>query len=288
MKYVLILLAICSSLFSANILSYNIYDRTDRVDIMFTFDTPFSGSITQKRQNDKIIIKLDESSIESPKIKNIASNFISKLTIAPIENEVQVIAKAPNNVNMQASKTADGYGLRLRFMQQEPDIEAPVKTAADLGNLASKPETEISTSYMIVIALLLLSIAVMLIFKRRLGNLNLAKGSKTAASGKKLQEADDVAITFQKSIDVTNKVVMLEYGEESYLVLLGSSNLLLDRFSRGTIKTQNEFDDMLDSKHLELDAFLKIKKESEAFQSYKEKASGLDIDDIELEIPTKL
>lgn len=288
MKYIPILLLICSSLFSANILSYNIYDRTDRVDLMFTFDTPFSGSITQKRQNDKIIIKLDDSSIESPKIKNIASDFVSKLTIAPIENEVQVIAKTPDNVSMKASKTADGYGLRLRFMQKEPSIDSPSKTTLNLNNLPTKPDTEISASYMIVIALLLLGIAVMFIFKRRLGSLNLSKSSKTAGSGKNLLESDDLTVKFQKSIDDTNKVVMIEHGSESYLVVLGNSNLLLDRFSSDTIQTQHEFDEMLDSKHVELDEFLKIKKESEAFQSYKEKASGFDIDDIELEVPTKL
>jgi hypothetical protein len=277
-----------SALFSANILSYNIYDRTDRVDVMFTFDTPFKGAITQNRHHNKIIIKLQNSSIESPKIKNIASSYVSKLTIAPIENEVQIIAKIASNVGMKASKTSDGYGLRLRFMTEVPTTQKGANTTPNLSNLPTKPETEISMSYMVVIALLLLAIIALLIFKKRLGTKKAPKKEKKPSIfGKGETKPNDVNIRFQKSIDTNNKVVMLEYANESYLVVIGASNLLLDKFDANEVRTQNEFDEMLDSKHQELDQFLKIKKESapnqEAFESYKDKASGFDIDEIELQ-----
>jgi hypothetical protein len=255
---------------------------------MFTFDTPFKGAITQNRHHNKIIIKLQNSSIESPKIKNIASSYVSKLTIAPIENEVQIIAKTASNVGMKASKTSDGYGLRLRFMAEAAPAQKNNSTAPDLSNLPTKPETEISMSYMIVIALLLLSIIVLLIFKKRLGSKKtVKKEKKPSIFGKGENKPNDVNIRFQKSIDTNNKVVMLEYANESYLVVIGASNLLLDKFDANEVRTQNEFDEMLDSKHQELDQFLKIKKESapnqEAFESYKDKASGFDVDEIELQ-----
>ncbi len=281
MRQLLLFLLICSSLFSANILSYNIYDRTDRVDIMFTFDTPFTGTITQKRQNDKIIIKLENSKIESPKIKNISSDYVSKLTIAPIGNEVQIVAKTPSSVGMKASKTSDGYGLRLRFMTKVAATPKTVAVNPNLSQLQTKPDTEISTSYMVVVALLLLSLVALLVFKKRFIQNRVKKIKKPFFFGKQIEDHDDVNIRFQKSIDDNNKVVMLEFGAQNYLVVLGSSNLLLDKFDASGISTENEFEEMLDSKHQELDKFLKIKKESEAFQSYKEKASGVDIDDID-------
>ncbi len=283
MKYLLALTLLVSSLFSANILSYNIYDRSDRVDVMFTFDTPFKGSITQKNHNNKIIIKLGNSSIESPKIKNIASAYVSKLTIAPIETEVQVIAKVASNIGMKASKTSDGYGLRLRFMKKVATAKKNSLDSSSLSNLATKPETQISTSYMIVIALLLLGIVLLLVFKQYLNKPSVKKEKRPSIFGNSSSNRvnNDVNIRFQKSIDTNNKVVMLEYGEESYLVVLGASNLLLDKFDANEVRTQNDFEEMLDSKHQELDQFLKIKKESEAFESYKDKASGFDIDEID-------
>ncbi len=285
MKILLFILWVSSSLFAATILSYNIYDRTDRVDLMFTFDTPFTGSITQKRHNNKLIIKLNDSSIESPKIKNIASKFVSKLTIAPIGEEVQIIAKIPHDVVMKASKTSDGYGLRLRF------IKAPKKTPVapsvqnpDFSQLPTKPDTEISTSYIVVVALLLLSIVALLLFKKRLGSATTKRTNKFALFGKEPNTHDDVNIRFQKTIDANNKVVMLEFAQENYLVVLGNTNILLDKFDASNVRTKHEFEEMLDVKHQELDQFLKIKKESEAFESYKDKASGMDavIDDLDL------
>jgi len=64
------------SLFASKILSYNIYDRTDRADVMITFDTPYNGVIKQSRGKSKITIKLENASIESPKIKKVASRFL--------------------------------------------------------------------------------------------------------------------------------------------------------------------------------------------------------------------
>ncbi len=282
MKIVLFFLFIGPSLFAANILSYNIYDRTDRIDLMFTFDTPFRGTITQKRHHDKLVIKLNNSSIESPKIKNIASKFVSKLTIAPIEDEVQIIAKVPYNVIMKASKTSDGYGLRLRFMKATENTQRSPMQNPDLSQLPTKGDTEISTSYIAVIALLLLSIVALLVFKKRLGM------AKTTTKFSLFQKAsasqDDVNIRFQKSIDANNKVVMLEFAQEKYLVVLGNTNLLLDKFDASNVRTKHEFEEMLDIKHQELEQFLKIKKESEAFESYKDKASGMGavIDDLDL------
>ncbi len=284
MRTILFLLIVGSSLFAANILSYNIYDRTERVDLMFTFDTPFTGTVTQQRRNDKLIIKLSQSSIESPKIKNIASKFVSKLTVAPIGDEVQIIAKVPNDVVMKASKTSDGYGLRLRFVAKTPTaVAAPSNTTNEsLNKLPTKAETTISTSYIIVITLLLMSVVALLLFKKRLTSSN---GTGTfSLFNKESDTQHNVNIRFQKSIDANNKVVMLEFAQENYLLLLGNTNLILDKFDHSNVKTQSEFEQMLDSKHQELDQFLKIKKESEAFESYKDKASGIDtvIDDLEI------
>jgi hypothetical protein len=43
-KYLLVFL-LPITIYASKILSYNIYDRTDRADIMITFDVPYDGVI---------------------------------------------------------------------------------------------------------------------------------------------------------------------------------------------------------------------------------------------------
>ena len=77
----LLLFIIPFSLYGSKILSYNIYDRTDRVDVMITFDTPYEGTIKQSIAKSKIIIKLENSKIESSKLKQLSSKFLRSLSI---------------------------------------------------------------------------------------------------------------------------------------------------------------------------------------------------------------
>ena len=58
MTKLLLILFIPLLLNASKILSYNVYDRTDRVDVMITFDTPYEGKIRQNTSPSKIIIKL--------------------------------------------------------------------------------------------------------------------------------------------------------------------------------------------------------------------------------------
>jgi hypothetical protein len=70
---------------------------------------------------------------------------------------------------------------------------------------------------------------------------------------------------------------MLEYGDSSYLLLVGSSNVILDKFHNNeVVKTENDFENILKDKNSELDEFLQIDrntKESDGLNRYKENAS---------------
>jgi len=278
MKILLVLLLTLLSASASKILSYNVYDRSDRVDVMFTFDTPYEGKIRQNRQQNRIVIKLSDAEIESPKIKELRSKFVSKLTIAPIGAQTEIIANVPTNVMMQASRTSDAYGLRLRFTKKVSilsKVVTPLSTTTPTG-LPTKLDSDLDSSYYIVIAILLIGIVLMLWLKKRT-SMPSSGVSKPWLFSAKSEPKEDVNIRFQKSIDQQNRVVMLEYGEESYLMVIGSSNVMLDKFHGNQIITQNEFDVMLQSKHEELDNFLQLDKNEESpLDTYKEKASGID------------
>lgn len=297
MKYLIAFLILPSLLWGAKILSYNVYDRNDRVDVMLTFDTPYEGVLRQTRQGNTIVIKLEEAFIEEPKIKNISSKYLNKLTIAPQGEHIEIVAQISSDVTMQASKTSDSYGLRLRFMSPSATVAAPSSAPVDetaLSGLPTKSSNEFEQSYYAVIAILLIGIAILFWLKQ-----NIAKRAGTIQAqqpklktpwlfNKPAAEVQPVSVTapvgdiggihirFQKNIDATTSVAMLDYGTQSYLVLLGTNTVLLDKFQDNIPVTQNEFESLLQSKHHELDSFFQLGSPAdEPFDSYKEKASGV-------------
>ena len=305
-KYLLLLILPLSSLLASQILSYNIYDRTDRVDLMITFDTPYHGLIKQSRSKSKIIIKLENASIEAPKIKKVASRFLQSIAITPLKNETRIIATVPQSVRLIASKTSDGYGLRLRFtnksaMKQNTTLPTEnIVNSSTLTGLPTKKGDDLSRSYTIVIAILIIGIIILFYIKKKTTPQQLQKAAQQkqqktpwlfnanatntpASSAKQSSHAEDsgnnVTIRFQKAIDSHNSVVMLDFGKESYLVLMGNSNILLDKFHENRPSSQQEFESILQSRHEELESFLNNNTSTttvkEPLQAYKERAASL-------------
>jgi len=304
-RVLFLFLIFLSALYGSNILSYNIYDRTDRVDVMLTFDTPYHGKILKSRNNSKIILKLYDVKIESSKIKHLSSHFLTTLSLNPMDGYTQVVATIPtSDIILKASKTADGYGLRLRFIKKSAlETASQIKKNASkeqnkiFPNLPTKQANEIPTNYYIVIIILTIAVIVMLLLKRKVANLQHQQKSKgqnwlfktpsPKTPTKKDPQNEDVSIRFQKRIDAHNSVVMIDFLDTSYLLLLGEhNNILLEKFQDNIPKTQGEFEQILTQKESELDTFLKVeqkidKKENEKediLRSFSKKASNISYD----------
>ncbi len=286
-KYLLIFL-LPLTLFSSKILSYNIYDRTDRADVMITFDTPYEGVIKQSSTPSKIIIKLQDTSIESSKIKQLSSKFLHSLSITPMSGYTQIVASVPSSVKLIASKTSDSYGLRLRFTDRiaKSSNESKLKSENPLSNLPTKRTDDMNQSYYIVIAILIIGILILFFIRKKVTpttpqqqNSWLFKETKETippVPNTQNNTSNEVSIRFQKSINNENSVVMLDFGEESYLVLMGKSNILLDKFRDNKPTNQKDFETILQTRHKELDDFLdNTHEEKEPLEIYKEKAATL-------------
>ena len=302
-KYLLLFL-LPFSLQASKILSYNIYDRSDRADVMITFDTPYDGVIKQSISKSKIIIKLNDASIESSKIKNVSSKFLHSITITPMAGQTQIVASVPSSVRLIASKTSDAYGLRLRFTNvpaKKSNINtAQASTSTSLSSLPTKKNDDMSTSYYIVVAILIIGILILFILKKKMATKNIQTqqnpwlfqenkvnnetqpNTQTATTSDK--NNNDISIRFQKTLNENNSVVMLDFGAQSYLVLMGKSNILLDKFTEDKPTTQEDFESILQNRHQELDDFLKVesnnsshenKQPKEALQAYKERAASI-------------
>ncbi|MFT7004889.1 MAG: hypothetical protein ACJAWW_002255 [Sulfurimonas sp.] len=274
---------------ASKILSYNIYDRTDRADVMITFDTPYDGVIKQSISKSQIIIKLTDAEIESSKLKKISSKFLHSLSITPMSGYTQLVASVANSVNLKASKTADSYGLRLRFTTKvtQPAKQTTITNANPLSNLPTKKDSGLTKNYYIVVGILIVGIFILFFIRKKVtpkvssqkqkswlfkGNQQNTKNSQMPMS---IKDAN-VSIRFQKNIDTTNSVVMLDFGEQSYLVLMGVNTILLDKFTDNKPATQEDFETILQSRNKELDDFLSIKNEhKEPLQAYKERAASI-------------
>ena len=299
-KFLLILL-LPLSIYASKILSYNIYDRTERVDVMITFDTPYEGVIKQSSSASKIIIKLQDAKIESAKIKKLSTIFLKSISITPMLGYTQIVASVPSSVRLIASKTSDSYGLRLRFTNekttQRNTLNKTQTKSNSLSSLPTKKDDGMSQSYYIVVGILILGIIILFFLKRKIMHDNQQKNAnpwlfkddkanvpteamKTTPTYTPHQETNqnkDVSIRFQKAINSSNSVVMLDFGEESYLVLMGNSNILLDKFRDDKPTNQEDFESILRSRHEQLDDFLGVERSEtkEPLQAYKERAASL-------------
>lgn len=302
-KYLLLFL-LPFSLYASKILSYNIYERTDRADVMITFDTPYSGVIKQSKGKSKTVLKLSDASIESSKIKKVSSKYLKSLTITPLADYTQIVAITPSSVKIAASKTSDGYGLRLRFTEEtaaKTTQQTTTSSSPDLSALPTKQGDDLSMSYYVVIAILIIGIIILFYLKNKIqknqtprtqqkqnswlfkqDELMQMQESAVPANNENNTQNNEISIRFQKSLDKHNNVVMLDFLNQSYLVLIGNGNILLDKFTDNKPATQQEFETILQDRHAELEKFLENPTPqshhldlNEPLQSYKERAASL-------------
>lgn len=282
MKKLLILICMLSYINASNLLTYNIYERSDRVDIMLSFDSPYEGRITQKRGENITILTLNDLTYDKLIEKNINSNILQALSIEPIKDSIKVTLKSQNNIAVIASKTIDGFGLRIRTKP----ISISTKTTSASNDLSiqnnnnllsTKPSEDlIDGRYLSVILLLSIMLLFMVWLKKRVANKTIQMNNKKSWLFKKEANSPlngEVHVLHQKEIDKNNSVVLLEFNEKKYLVMTGSSNLLLEKFSHGEIKDDSDFESAFENNRKKLDEYLKIQQEDtkEDYRSKLEK-----------------
>ncbi|MBL0707524.1 MAG: hypothetical protein JJW00_00545 [Sulfurimonas sp.] len=277
---------------ASKILSYNIYDRTDRADVMITFDTPYEGRIKQSITESRIIIKLQDAKIETSKVKKLSSKFLYSLSITPMAGYTQITASVPSSVKLIASKTSDAYGLRLRFVSKTSTNKTATSLVSGqqskqsqnfLSTLPTSKGVEISSSYYIVVIALSIGIIFLFFMKKKIKKVSPSASKWLFKDNKKPEDTltnntqnDNVSIRFQKNLDNSNSVVMLDFSNQSYLILMGNSNILIDKFTDDKPSTQEDFESILQSRNEELYNYLSPNdKTKEALQSYTEKAASI-------------
>ena len=279
MKNILFFLLLISFANSANLLTHNVYERSDRVDVMLSFDSPYEGKISQKRGSNITTLTLSDLTYDRLIEKNINSDILQAITIAPNKDSINVILKSENSIVVIASKTMDGFGLRIRT---KPAIKAlqkqatsPIQTDTKTPIIRNPSEDLIDGRYLSVIFLLAIMVIFMFWLKKRV----IKKSQQVKTKNSWLFKEDsknisngEVNVLHKKPIDNTNSVVLLEFENRKYLVMTGSSNVLLEKFSQGDIKDDGDFEKAFEDNRKKLDEYLKIQQQEEEIQdNYRSK-----------------
>ena len=102
------------ALWGSNLSTYNIYERSDRVDIMLSFDAPYSGAILQERKDGAITLLFKDLQNDQNIEKSVNSSILQELLFEPRGQNLALVIKSDAQVAVSASKTTDGFGLRIR------------------------------------------------------------------------------------------------------------------------------------------------------------------------------
>ena len=233
-------------LFSANLINVNFFEGKNKLDILFSLDNKFDGRV-KKISNSSFII----TNIKTDKVvqKEFNKKFINSIIISPVDEGVKIDIVANKKFKTSVALTPDEFGLRFRIEQIIP-----------LNSNQTKPELQFSNnqqkldlfSYIVGMIILLLVAIFLWLLKRKAINLPIVK--------------ENMKVLIQKPIDAKNKVVLFEYQNRKYLMLIGNTNVLLDVFVDDIAIPKNE---------VQFDEFLKLSKKFDNIEKYIQNAEEL-------------
>ena len=282
---------------AGNLLTYNLYSRAENFDIVLGFDEPYNAQIRQQNQDGKIILLLENTKIKENFSQALNSKFINSISIMNFQGQMLGIElKSDKNLQITPAKNPDKMSMLIRITP---------KAISNFSELGAQKTSSVDGKYTSLITLLsLLCIALVIIKKRLDKKIKNAKKAKAVQKNpsrnsrkieqsveqkpeqntqkniesKKTDFASELAnadfdientakIIFEKPLDNRNKVVLFEHNARKYLVLTGSSNVLLDRFGEDNIRTQSDFELFFEQNKNMLANF--ISKRTNSLENYK-------------------
>jgi len=281
MRYLSIFFLFTNLLIGATLLNQNIYDRENRVDLMLSFDTPYEGKIRQARGDRTVDIFLSDAQLQQSFSKQLQNSIVSSITITKADSKTTMIkiVSVSRKLKIEASRTLDRFGLRLRIIPSEAlNQKTSVKSSYEHATLSDRSQpTNLrqdsdglpSWRYWIVIGIMLLLLIALFVIKKNgtvIGGWLMPKQEQTST-------IPEAIIRYQKPIDRQNRVVLIEFNDRQYLMLLGSSNILLDSFTDARIiEDEDSFNQLFEVNKRQLNNFLK-ENHPDAYEAFKQNAS---------------
>lgn len=288
---------------AGNLLTYNLYSRAENFDIVLGFDEPYNAQIRQQNQDGKIILLLENTKIKENFSQALNSKFINSISIMNFQGQMLGIElKSDKNLQITPAKNPDKMSMLIRITPKAISNFSELG-AQKTSSVDGKYTSLITILSLLCIALVIIRKRL----DKKIKNAKIAKAvqknpsssensRKTEQSveqkpeqkpeqntqknieSKKTDFASELAnadfeientakIIFEKSLDDRNKVVLFEHNARKYLVLTGSSNVLLDRFGEDNIRTQSDFELFFEQNKNMLANF--ISKRTNSLENYK-------------------
>lgn len=248
MVRICVLLVLALPLFALNLLEYKIHnEQKDNVNITFSFDGVYKAKLDEER--DKEALKLTLNGVNYPKeeIKAINSPLITKILISPNskENKTLVMLEAKSDVRLNTQFINDNTGLMIRALDKTAPLNSSLLSFNQEPQKNSFESKFDYTSYILIISLLLVMLGLLWWISR-----GLKKGGSTK----------EFRVLFQRALDRQNKFVVLEFNSKHYIMILGSSNVLLDVVEKDSSK-QNIKLEVVEKKPKSFENFFEENKE---------------------------
>ncbi|ASM39537.1 hypothetical protein CSPB12327_06695 [Campylobacter sp. RM12327] len=278
MRY-LLLIFLSLPLFGVNLLTYNVYERDQRVDLMLSFDAPYEGKIVQKLENGINILTFDGVSFSQTIDRTLDSMILQTMSIEGSRNSTNLVLWADKPISIEAAMTKDRYGLRVRILSGNTTINTTTATQNSIKNSAiqfANEDSMFDTKYIIVMVFLFILIIILFFIKRYItSSKNISYGVRDIKNPLqkfiKNDNKNGIDIIFQRPLDRQNQIMLLKHENRKYLILVGSSNVVLDKFGADNIQTSDDFEVFFEENRQRLGKFLEERQNS--LSDYKQKAS---------------
>lgn len=226
MKRICLLLILALPLFATKLLEYKIHnEQKDSVNITLSFDSTYNGKIEEERNKEMLRLTLNGVNYAKEELKTINSSLITKMLISPNpkENKTIIALEVKDDVRLNTQNINDNTGLMIRALdKQAPTGTLSFRQEPQKSNFGGKFDY---TSYIIIVSILIVLLGILWW---------LSRGMKGKSQAKQFR------VLFQRALDRQNKFVILEFDSKHYIMVVGSSNVLLDVVEKGSQKPQIE------------------------------------------------
>lgn len=226
MKRICLLLILALPLFATKLLEYKIHnEQKDSVNITLSFDSTYNGKIEEERNKEMLRLTLNGVSYAKEELKTINSPLITKMLISPNpkENKTIIALEVKDDVRLNTQNINDNTGLMIRALdKQAPTGTLSFRQEPQKSNFGGKFDY---TSYIIIVSILIVLLGILWW---------LSRGMKGKSQAKQFR------VLFQRALDRQNKFVILEFDSKHYIMVVGSSNVLLDVVEKGSQKPETE------------------------------------------------
>ena len=253
------------NLFATMILNLNVKESPKRVDLFLNFDVPFEGVIAQSKSKEKVTLLLKDVKILTKWQRKLTSPLAYQIEVYPTPQGTAVAFYTVDKYRpkLVALRSRDGFSLKISLIAQ---MQPQNKSTSH--RIFTLPQW----SYWVLLAIIALFLLIFIL--RSLPS----KPRKTKRVVIMNNPDEEFHVLFEKPLDEHNKAALISFKGIDYLVIIGTSNLLLGKFREGEIQSEEDFHQALQEHH-------SAQKDSEeltpmqeelltTIEEYKKKASG--------------